>query len=578
MKLTPRSVNRARERIRLGIIAFRQRIHNEGVLPWRNNKPVRRATVLWVASVGLVSLLSFIQLRGLRPYYMEYVGQPGGVYTEGIVGSITTINPILAESGANADASRLVFSGLTRYNRQLKIEGDLAKSWSISADGRVYTFNLRSGVKWHDGQQFSSADVAFTVSRIQSPDTRSPMASAWQGVEVATPDANTVVLTLPVRYDAFINSTTVGILPQHILQETPASQLRVSDFNQAPIGTGPFTVENFDTDKGSVVMDANSNYFRGRPKLDSVILKVYSTQDELQSAFRKRQVMGMGRAANSKGAGYGRDAVVHSLTIPEEVAVFMRTTSPLLSDSKVRNAISMAVDRRDIINKVISGQAQPLVVPALADQLPAASDYTVPKKDIDKAKDLLDQAGWKQTSGAVRIKDGKTLRISLVTATNEDYQAIAAKLGEQLEAIGVSLNVQTFDAATLQRSYIAPRNYDMLLYGLNAGADLDPYPYWHSSQAKSPGLNVSQYSSTAADKALVSVRATTDDRVRQVRLKSFLDAWLKDAPAIMLYTPNYLYITQDDVRGIEEGQIVTAADRYYDIHNWTVNSQLVPRI
>ncbi len=578
MKLTPRSVKRGRERFWLGIVSFRQRVHREGIMPWRHNKPVRRATLLWIGSVSLVILLSFMQLRALKPFYMQSAGRPGGTYTEGVVGSITTINPILAESGANADASRLVFSGLTRYNREAKVEGDLAKSWTISPDGRTYTFALRSGVKWHDDQSLTSADVAFTIERIQNPDTRSPMASAWQGVEVATPDANTVVMTLPVRYDAFLNSTTVGILPKHILQDMPAAQLRVSEFNQTPIGTGPFIVEDFDTENGSVAMDANQSYFRGKPQLDAMVLKVYATQDELQSAFRKRQVMGMARSANSKGTSYGRGATVHPLTIPEEVALFMRTTSPLLDDAKVRTAIAAAIDRTNIIKTTLSGEAQPLVVPALASQLTAAKEYKVPDENIEQAKKLLDEAGWKQSGNTTRTKDDKSLRLTLVTASNDDYQAVAARLTKQLDAIGVSLNVQTYDATTLQRSYITPRNYDVLLYGLNAGADLDPYPYWHSSQAKSPGLNVSQYSSPAADKVLVSARSTTDSRVREVRLKSFLDTWVADAPAVMLYTPNYLYITQDDVQGIKKGEIVTAADRFYDIQKWTVHSELVPRI
>jgi peptide/nickel transport system substrate-binding protein len=547
-------------------------------MPWRHNKPVRRATLLWVGSVSLVILLSFIQLRALKPFYMQYAGRPGGTYTEGVVGSITTINPILAESGANADASRLVFSGLTRYNRDAKLEGDLAKTWTVSPDGRSYTFTLRPGIKWHDDQTLTSADVAFTIARIQNPDTRSPMASAWQGVEVATPDANIVILTLPVRYDAFLNSTTVGILPKHILQDTPANQLRVSEFNQAPIGSGPFMVKDFDTENGSVAMDANQSYFRGKPQLDSMVLKVYATQEELQSAFRKRQVMGMARSANSKGTSYGRGSELHSLSIPEEVALFMRTTSPLLSDAKVRNAIAAAVDRNDIIKTTLSDEAQPLVVPALSSQLPAAKDYKVPEQNVEQAKKMLDEAGWKQKGNATRLKGGESLRLTLVTASNDDYQAVATRLSKQLDAIGVSLNVQTYDATTLQRSYITARNYDVLLYGLNAGADLDPYPYWHSSQAKAPGLNVSQYSSATADKALVSARSTTDSRVRQVRLKSFLDTWLIDAPAVMLYTPNYLYITQDDVQGIQNGEIVTAADRFYDVQKWTVRSEPVPRI
>lgn len=578
MGVMPRSFSRTQERLRLGWVRFRLRVHNEGWLPWTHNKPVRRVVLLWMSSVVLVGTLSFMQLRALKSYYLAYAGQPGGTYTEGIVGSITTINPILADSGANADASRLVFSGLTRFNHAGKIEPDLATSWTISPDGRVYTFILRPNVTWQDGQPFNSEDVAFTIGLIKKPDTRSPMASAWQGVEVNTPNATTVVITLPVRYDAFINSTIVGMLPKHILQDTPAASLRISDFNQAPIGTGPFSVTNFDTENGSVSLDANTAYYAGKPKLESIVLRVYDTQSALQQAFRKHQVMGMARAANSSGSVYGKGTVAHSLDIPEQVAMFMRTKSPILSDGKVRTAISAAIDRKQLVDSILRDTATPLVVPVLSSQLAAAKSYTVPSKDTEQAKKLLEEAGWQQTNGATRTKNNQELRLTLVTAKNDDYQKVAERLARQLAVIGVKLDVQSYDAATLQRSYIAPRNYDVLLYGLNAGIDLDLYPYWHSSQVKSPGLNVSQYSSSVADKALESARATTDARVRQVRISSFLETWSKDDPAVMLYTPNYLHVTQDDVRGMVDGQLVTPADRFYNVHNWTVRSSLVPRI
>lgn len=576
MGLTPRSLHRARERVQLTTGNFRERVHKEALTPWKENKGARRATVLWLCSLGLLIVLSLLQVRSLRAYYMQSIGQPGGTYTEGIIGSITTINPILADSGANADAARLVFSGLTRYTHEGKVEGDLAKSWIVSPDGRVYTFSLRPGVTWQDNQPFTSADVAFTIGLIQNPDTRSPMNSAWQGVEVATPDANTVVLTLPVRYDAFINSTPVGILPQHILQSTPAADLRVSDFNQAPIGTGPFALTDFDTENGSVTLANNEHYFRGKPKLDAMVLKVYTSQDELQAAFRKHQVMGMARSANSTGTSYGRGADVHSLDIPEEVALFMRNKSPLLDDPKVRTALSTAIGRQEIIKNILHNEAEPLAVPALPSQLPVAATYEIPEKDIDLAKKMLDEAGWEQ-AGDVRSKGDQELRLSLVTAQTDDYQAVSERISRQLKAVGVIVDIQAVDVATLQRTYITPRNYDLLLYGLNAGADLDPYPYWHSSQAKAPGLNVSQYASATADKALVSARATTDPQVRQVRLKAFLDTWSSDDPAVMLYTPNYLYVTNDDVQGIIDGELVTAADRFYNVHTWTVHSKLVPR-
>lgn len=563
MGLNLRSFGRFRERVWLAMVAFRQRVQREGLAPWAANKAVRRVTVLWLSSLGLLIFISLVQLRNLRPFYMQATGQPGGTYTEGVVGSITTINPVLTESGANADAARLIFSGLTRYNRSGEIEGDLASTWQVSPDGLTYNFTLRPNIKWHDGQPLTAQDVAFTIGLIQNPDTHSPMAAAWQGVKVQAPNPQTILITLPVRYDAFINSTIVGILPQHVLQDTPAGSLRASDFNQNPIGSGPFKISDFDTDSGSVTLQANPTYYKGKPKLDSIVLRLYASGAALQSAFRKHQVAGMARAANSTATSYGSGTTVHALRIPEEVALFMRTKSPALSDGKVRQAIAAAVDREDIIKSILNGDAEALAVPALKEQLPAAQKFSIPQKNLTNAKTLL---------------AGRKLNLNLVTADTEDYRAVAARIAKELAAAGIKVNVQAYDFTTLQQNYIKPRNYDLLLYGLNAGIDLDPYPYWHSSQAKSPGLNVSQYSNTAADKALESARATVDNRVRLARLTTFLGVWAADAPAVMLYSPQYLYVTQDDVRGVPNGQLMTAADRFYDVQNWTIHTKLVPRI
>lgn len=576
MRLTPPSIHRWRERLWLSFVAFRTKVQRHGITAWRINKPARRVAITWLSSLGLLVLICVLQFRALRPYYMQAIGQPGGTYSEGIVGSITTINPVLADGGANADAARLVFSGLTRYRHDGKLEGDLAKSWTMSPDGRVYTFALRPNIRWHDGQPLTARDVAFTIGLIQNPDTRSPYAAAWQGVEVTTPNDQTVVMTLPVRYDAFINSTTVGIVPQHILQEVPAINLRVDSFNQAPIGTGPFKVVNFDTDNGSVTLNAFEAFYRGRPQLDGLVLRVYNNQSALQAAYRKHQVTGMARSANSTANRYGASSL-HSLAIPEEVALFMRTPSTILNDPGVRKALNMAINRQQLIDQVLAGRAQALSVPALSSQLPTGATYPIPNQDIQTAKQLLDTAGWRLTGGSVRTKNGKELSLSLVTAQTDDYKAVASRIVKQLSAVGVKVQVEAVDVTTLQRSYITPRNYDLLLYGLNAGVDLDPYPYWHSSQVKAPGLNVSQYSSKTADKALESARATTDNRVRDVRLKSFLDTWSVDVPAVMLYTPKYLYVTQDKVRGPLDGQLVTPADRFYGVETWTVRSKLVRR-
>lgn len=521
--------------------------------------------------IALVAVLN--QSQGLERFYLGKSPVSGGVYSESVVGEVKTINPILPENSATVDASRLVFSGLTRLTPTGQLEPELAESWQLSQDGLKYTFNLRKGIKWHDGVEFTAQDVAFTISAIQHPDSRSPLAAEWKGVKAEPAGSHRIVFTLPNPYVGFTHLTTVGILPRHLLESINPSSLRIVNFNQKPIGTGPFKIKSFVPGE-TAIFDANPAYFRGKPKLEGFMMRFYQSDAEAIEAFAKRQVNAVGRVAavRFEQADKIEDLEFLRYRTTEQTNLFFKTTSQVLKDKSVRQALALATDRQAIVEGPLGGLAHQLFAPILPGQLGYTGKLTQPRKNTDRAKKLLDESGW-GLQGGVRKKGEQPLSLKLVTLNDPRLDKVAEELRKQWQEIGVQLEIHLVNLDELIQSHIKPRQYDVLLYGITIGPDPDVYPYWHSSQVNDPGLNLSQYKSAAADAALEVGRITTDPDVRAGKYQAFLQAFKTDTPAVVLYAEDYFYGVGPTVLGQTPGILSQPADRFYGVENWTVKTR-----
>ena len=533
---------------------------------------IRRFVVGWWLLVLIVLVGLGLQVRGLIRAGTVLVPLQGGSYSEALVGTIKTLNPILPDGSASADATKLIFSGLTRFNTNGQLEPDIAQSWTISPDGKTYTFHLRHNVKWQDGVPFTSQDVVFTLDAIQNPDTRSPLATSWKGVKVTASNDYTVVFTLPKAYTPFITATTVGLLPAHLLENTDPSSLRVSGFNQQPVGTGPFKLSSYDPTTGDVVVNANDSYYFGRPYLDTVSLRLYNNYNSAFTAYSHRQVQGVARLQPDQVAAVNTGTMkLYTASVPDEVAVFFKTTAPLLKDKTVRLALAEATDRAAIITTQFDGRATPLTGPLFGTNLDLSGVPHQPAVNVAQAKATLQGDGWTVgNDGIRRDKTGQKLELHLVTQSDSPYSGVATTLAKQWRQVGVQLDIAQVDESDLQQSYIRPRNYDALLYGINIGADPDVYSYWDSSQATDPGLNLSVYNSPQADRALEAGRILNSTPERTAKYRSFVQAWVGDTPAVMLYTPTYTYSVSNAVYGIHIRKLINPSDRFTGIEKWAV--------
>ena len=546
---------------------------------WHQLRLVRRFVFAWggllILALGGVGW----QVHRLQQSALMLIPQSGGTFVEAEVGQAKILNPVLPDTTASSDINALVFDGLTKWGPGRKLMPDLASSWEVSGDARTYTFHLRHGVKWHDGVPFTAADVLFTLTAIQNPDSRSPLAASWQGVTAESPDQYTVIYHLPTSYPPFINSTTQGIVPRHSLESIDPSLLRSAQFNQQPVGTGPFKVTSFQGAAGQVILAANRNYFGGRPKLDRFEFKMYESAPDALDAYAKQQVTAVGRitAEISDRANREADLSFYDDALPSETMVFFNMADAVTGDHAVRQALAQTVDRQKLIDAAEPGLATAQVQPILPGLPGYTNTYRTDRLNTAAAKKTLEDAGWKLGKDGLRSKDGKKLELHLVTTQDSTLRSLADQLAGQWAAIGVKLDVKTETLDEFEQSYVKPRNFQLLLFGVSIGADPDVYSYWHSSQVSDPGLNLSQYKSTDADRALEAGRLKSDAQLRAVKYSAFLKAWDADLPAIVLAEPVYRYGVDASAAGVVAGPLVQPADRFWNVADWTVRRQAVRR-
>jgi peptide/nickel transport system substrate-binding protein len=510
----------------------------------------------------------------------------GGRYTEGIVGQPRYINPALsATNAADRDLTRVVFSGLLKFDADQKLVPDLAESLpEISADQKQYTLKLRQNVTWHDGQRFTADDVIFTVHLIQNQAFQSPVRLNWNKVEIQKTDDYTVVISLKEPFAPFVANLTQGILPKHIWENIDAKNFTLAKYNLQAIGTGPFQVKDIKkSDNGevqSVRLTAFKNYYFGRPYLDELEFKFYTNYDELIAAYHSKDILGLGYVPFDKKLYVEKSSRInlYYLNLPQYQALFLnRGKSQVLSDKNVRAALAESLNRDEVIKEVYLGYAQPAFGPIPPGYLGYnAKIEQVHTYNLDNAKKLLDQAGFKPQEGSSVLKKGTVNLEFTITTNNFPLNVRTAEiLKRQWEAVGFKVNVQDLTIGELEQNYLRPREYESLLYSENIGADPDLYAFWHSSQKADPGLNFAMFGGTESDRLILEARASSDPNYRAPRYSRIQDLIADDIPALFVANSQFVYGVSNKVNGINLKNLVNQSERFLDINQWYINTRRV---
>ena len=542
-----------------------------------NVRLVMTEIMIWLAAIALLIAGLGIQYSWNSQGSKKDGAKSGGVYVEGVIGNISTLNPLLAASEPEQAAARLLFSSLYNYDVTGALHTDLAESMTVK-DDKVYTIKLRNAV-WHDGKKLTAEDVVYTINLIKNPQVRSPLRVNWLDISARAIDDSTVEFMLPAVYAGFSHALTFPVIPKHILQSVSPSSMREADFSSNPVGSGPFAVKRVQTSESTsstdvVRMEPNTKYYGAVSTLSRLELRAYGNESLLVKAVNSGEVsaasgLSLSAADNIKSKQY---STKHWL-LNKGVYLLMNNRSQTLQDARVRQALRYATDTSSIRATVGDNVARldtPILQSQIAQKLPVAPDY-----NLDKAKALLKEAGWTYNQGQWKGKDGRPLAVAVTTSSGRDeYKKIVDALKQQWSKLGVDVQLREIDTSSTTTSFVQsvlqPRDYDALLYELELGADPDVFAYWHSSQASASGYNFANYSNRTVDNDLVGGRSRTNSALRAAKYIQFVNQWLNDAPAIGLYQSVGSYVLNNGASIAEpRGSLNTMNDRYADVTTWS---------
>lgn len=453
------------------LLKFKKIFRLVGAYPWRQTafsfkflpqtfSKVEKTALLFLS--GVFFLLAAIIVYNQWISSTQIIPENGGIFREGIIGESKDFDKHLG---------RLVNAGLTKYDTQKNIVGDLAQKWEINEGGKAYVFHLNS--------QFNSEDFASQIVN----------KGLWKDIEISTPAPETINFTFKQPFSPFLYTSTEPIFPY-----------------------GPFRITK--ESKNEIELSARDDYYAGQPYIDRIIVKLYRDQNELLKAARRGEIDGFASTADSPTLSGFQE---FEMKLPRQLMLFFNLSNKDLQNLNVR--------------KALKENANP----------------------------------------------GKNLELRMVTSANDKNVEVAKGIVEKWGKNGVKVNLEIKDNVTLQKTSIPKRDYDVLLYGLDYGEDPDPYPFWHSSQIKEDGKNLSNFKNLKGDKLLEEARQEFDFKKREEKYGEFQKILDQEIPAFVVEQENLYYQISDDIYGVNKIVGSFEADRFLDVAKWYIETKRVKK-
>ena len=540
------------------------------------------------------------------------------IYREGLVGSPSSINPLTARTQADRDLSRLIFSGLVARGSGDSYVPDLASAWTVDPTGRTWTFTLRPGATWQDGQPVTADDVVFTINTIKDPAYRGPLADSWREVSVAKIDESTVKFSLDTPIAGFLEDALVGILPQHLLGLTPVTELADSAFANAPIGSGPFRLVNWDSSSaelvpstsaeglpgsigsaspsagssppsgsspadgssspsaGSSAAPASAGTSPGTAMLPGIELEFFDTSADLAAAYRAGSLDGASGLSPSDATALaslpGARLLRYPTTTLSSIAFNLRSPVAPTQPTAVRRALLEALDRPAMINAVLGGlgsQADSPIPPSSWAFDPAASAPVAASQAA--AATALKAAGWtKGADGWIAPKAKAPYSFDLLSpdeASNPIAWATAEMAARQWQAFGLKVDHVALDPADFVAK-LGAGAFVAALVDVNLGMDPDLYPLFASTQAVSGGANITGIQDSTLDARLVAARAPGSDAARRAAYSTLQAALVANPPMLPLFFQDDPVVLGSRVDGPVIRTLADPSDRFWDVLTW----------
>lgn len=534
----------------------------------------------------LLALVGFGLILAILSFQVQSVGlcttrvpSAGGIFAEGIVGAPQRLNPLLSD-GFPVDEALvdLLFDGLVQYDHAGRFIPDLAESWIVSEDGRSIQFTLHNDLLWHDGQPITTADVAFSYGLLQNEafPAAAAVKSLWQTVTINVIDDWSIEFVLTEPYSPFLEATTRGIVPAHLLQDVAPSEIANHSFNQQPVGSGPWQVPSGQdwASTRSLRLTPNPLEWREGTQIPALEFRFYADEASLLTAFANGDL----QAINSVS-----DALLPQVTAVSHARLFTtvapRYTQLIFNQSdtgfaplqlaEVRQGLAAALNRDRLIDLALNGQGVPLTGPYLPDSW-ANNQAIFAEAGVNAANadTLLNSAGWTLPDGSsVRQADGDTFTLRLLALDTAVHQQVAQEVAAQWALLGVEVVVETAVSINNLREKLAARDFDVALVDISPSIDPDLYDFW-SQEAIVRGQNFGGWNNRRASEALEAGRQLWGIGERRPSYNTFLTIYADQVPAVTLYQHVYTYAISSEVNQVEVGPIYEPRDRYQTFANW----------
>ena len=465
-----------------------------------------------------------------------------------ISSSPSKLNPLISTDSASSQIGDWVFSSLITYDKNGEIKKELAKSYTF-IDETTVVFNLREDVTWSDGVPFTAEDVLFTYNLIHSPKIFTPYTSQFRYVKsVNVIDKHTVEIKYKEPYFKALETWMIGIVPKHKLENE--KEIMTSSFNQKPIGTGKYTLDGFEVSK-DIILNANKTYFEHKPNIDKIVYH-FMPDPSTEFLMLKSGKLDVGSLSPLQIERQIDEDFKKRFNFFEKISnsytyLGFNHNSPKFKNPKVREAISLAIDRQEMVDILFFGHGQVCNGPFMPGTFAYDENITSPKQNIQKAKELLKEAGYDKKN---------PFTFEIVTNSNNQTRVNATEIMQhQLKKAGVKVKIKTMEWQAFLNTVVMPRKFEAVVLGWSLGLMPDAYSIWHSKGSEKGGFNFVSYKSEKVDKLIKKAEKTVDREKLRVIYKEIYRSIVKDNPYLFLYIPNSITVVDKKIQNVSLSKI-----------------------
>ena len=455
------------------------------------------------------------------------------------------LNPILATDSSSSDISQHIFNGLLKYDKDSQtIIGDLAKEFYFE-DNKTLVFELKKNVKWQDGAGFTSEDVLFTYEVLTSDKISSPYSAGFRFVkDVEIVDEYKLKVHYKQAYFKARETWMMGIIPKHILKDE--KNLMNSKFNTNPIGTGPYKLHQLEHSK-NIILKANEDYFEGKPKIDEISYHVIA-DPMTRFLMLKSGQLDVGSVEPMQYERQLTEKFFDMYDIYEKISLSytylgFNLRREKFQDSRVREALSIAIDRDEIVKILFFNHAELCSGPFHPSSIAFNKDVKIPKLDLQRAKKLLNEAGYSKEN---------PFTFEITTSNSSPVRPYAAQiLQHQLKKIGVIVNLRVMEWQAFLNMVVFPNEFDSVLLGWALSPAPDPYMFWHSDNDTKGGFNLVGYHNEYMNKLIEKSQSIVDKKILSNLWQEMYKIIVDDNPYLFLYIPNSITVINKNIKNVE---------------------------